>query len=44
MGEFRALHNLMNAEPALTLLASHDVAERAALIQSGLLGQHFELP
>lgn len=44
MGEFRALHNLMNAEPALTLLVSHDAAERAALIQSGLLGEHFDFP
>ena len=44
MGEFRALYNLMQAEPALTLLVSHDVTERAALIESGLLGEHFERP
>ncbi len=44
MSEFRALHDLMRAEPALTLLVSHDVEQRAALIRSGLLGDHFELP
>jgi glyoxylase-like metal-dependent hydrolase (beta-lactamase superfamily II) len=44
MGEFRALHDLMQAEPDLTLLVSHDVAQRAELIRSGLLGDRFELP
>jgi hypothetical protein len=44
MSEFRALYNLMQAEPALTLLVSHDVTQRAELIRSGLLGEHFELP
>jgi glyoxylase-like metal-dependent hydrolase (beta-lactamase superfamily II) len=44
MGEFRALHELMKAEPKLTLLVSHDVTQRAALIRAGLLGDHFEVP
>ena len=44
MSEFRALYNLMQAEPSLTLLVSHDVTERAALIESGLLDEHFERP
>jgi glyoxylase-like metal-dependent hydrolase (beta-lactamase superfamily II) len=43
MSEFRALHNLMKADPKLTLLVSHDVGQRKALLAAGLLGEHFEL-
>ncbi len=41
MGQFRALHDLAGRDP-VQLVASHDVAQRKALVESGALGAHFE--
>ena len=42
LAEFRTLHDLAEREPGLLLVASHDVDQRKALIESGALGPHFE--
>ncbi len=41
LAQFRTLHDLAAREPIL-LIASHDVEQRKALIDSGALGAHFE--
>ena len=41
MAQFRRLHDLAEREP-VQLVASHDVDQRKALIESGALGAHFE--
>jgi len=42
LNEFRTLHDLGASEPALQIVVSHDVDQRGELIQSGLLGDHFQ--
>jgi glyoxylase-like metal-dependent hydrolase (beta-lactamase superfamily II) len=44
LAQFRALHELLDDEPDLRLVASHDVEQRRSLLAAGLLGEHFELP
>lgn len=41
LAQFRALHDLAASSP-VRLVASHDVAQRQALIDAKLLGPHFE--
>ena len=41
MGQFRKLHELAGRDP-VQLVASHDVDQRKALVESGALGAHFE--
>jgi len=41
MAQFRALHDLAGKDPVV-LVASHDVAQRDALVASGALGANFE--
>lgn len=41
LAQFRTLHDLM-ATPGVTLVASHDVAQRQALIDAHTIGDHFE--
>ena len=41
LAQFRTLHDLAEREP-VQLVASHDVDQRKALIESGALGPHFE--
>jgi glyoxylase-like metal-dependent hydrolase (beta-lactamase superfamily II) len=41
LAQFRTLHDLMASDP-IQLVASHDVDERQALIDAGVLGPHFE--
>jgi glyoxylase-like metal-dependent hydrolase (beta-lactamase superfamily II) len=43
LAEFRTLHDLMEREPELQFVVSHDVDQRAELLKSGVLGAHFQL-
>lgn len=42
MAQFRTLHDLDASDEPVALIASHDVDQRKALIESGALGAHFE--
>lgn len=42
MSEFRTLYDVSEREKELTLIASHDCDERADLVKSGVLGEHFQ--
>jgi glyoxylase-like metal-dependent hydrolase (beta-lactamase superfamily II) len=42
LAEFRTLHDAMEREPGVQLVASHDVDQRKELLASGVLGEHFE--
>jgi glyoxylase-like metal-dependent hydrolase (beta-lactamase superfamily II) len=43
MGQFRALHSLLDGKPTVQLVPSHDAQERHALIEAGTIGDHFQL-
>ena len=42
LAQFRALSELMRANPQLVVVVSHDVDQREALIASGLLREGFD--
>ena len=44
LNQFRALHDLMQAEPDLWVVPSHDEQLRAAMIAAGVLGDGWVLP
>ena len=42
LGEFQALHELMQAEPAIAVVPGHDAPAVAALVAAGVLQQGFQ--